>query len=275
MNETERYLFDLNGFIVIPGILTPAEVDALNVAIDDVGIPQLLDETDYIHTGFPEMEGNSDPDAGPVDKHHGLMLDWAPEFRSLVDDARILPYLETLVGPMVRLDHSYAIFMRTNAGATSPHHLHNGGTPFDPSQSYLVRDGKIFNGLIVVSYALSDSMPGDGGFCAIPGSHKSNFAMPPDIAAIVGDTPPVVQVPMRAGDAVIFSEAVTHGCIPWAAQHDRRALLFKYCPGFMQWEKQSPWADLTRPFWTEQQRRILTGPYSGGRPGVRAAPADA
>ena len=76
-----------------------------------------------------------------------------------------------------------------------------------------------------------------------------------------------VHVPVEAGDLVLFTEAVTHGAIPWTGLHDRRAILYKYCPGFIQWERQSPWADLSEPF-TAQQRRVLDPPYAGARPAV-------
>lgn len=268
MNETERYLFDLNGYIVLRDVLGPEELDALNAGVDAAGVPGLLNEVNYIHTGFPDSDdGNSDQAAGPVDLVNGLLTDWGKPFRDLVDHPRILPVLEQLLGPQLRLDHSYAIFMRAGAGESTPHHLHNGGTPFDPSQYYLVRDGRMHNGLIVVSFALSDVNAGDGGFCVIPGSHKSSFPVPDEIRKITGEEPPVVHVPMKAGDAVVFTEAVTHGSIPWSAGHDRRAVLCKYAPGHIQWEQNSPWVNHDHP-WTPRQRQLLAGPYAGGRPDV-------
>lgn len=274
MNETERYLFDLNGYMVLRGVLDTAHLEQLKGAVDAAGVPELLEKNSYVHTGFPALEdGNSDEAAGPVDIANGLLTDWGQEFRDLVDQPVVLSVLQDLMGQDLRLDHSYAIFMRAGAGATTPHHLHNGGTPYDPSQSYTVRDGQMFNGLVVVSYALTDVGSGDGGFCVIPGSHKSNFPVPAEIRGITDETPPVVHVPMRAGDVVIFTEAVTHGSIAWSASHDRRALLYKYAPGYMQWERQSPWASMDHP-WTERQRRLLTAPYAGGRPDVRDSSED-
>lgn len=268
MTPEEKYLFDLQGYIVVKGALSPDLVAALNQEVDAVGIPDLLRDYSYVHTGMPDDEfygGNDDPDAGPVDIYNGLLFDWGPAARSLVDHEPLLPYLESMLGPTVRLDHAYGIFMRRGAGASVPHHLHNGGTPFDPSQYYLVRDGRMHNGMIVVSYALSDVPPGAGGFCAVPGSHKSAFPVPPGIAGITDASPPVVHVPMAAGDAVVFTEAVMHGGLAWTASTERRALLLKYCPGHLQWERDSPMVDFEHD-WTDRQRRMLTGPYFGRRP---------
>ena len=83
-----------------------------------------------------------------------------------------LLYLSELIGEKMRLDHEYAILMRKGA---PENRLHGGGTPFDPSQYYHFRNEKMHNGLTVVIYALADAGAGDGGFCCIPGSHKSNF----------------------------------------------------------------------------------------------------
>ena len=35
---------------------------------------------------------------------------------------------------------------------------------------------------------------------------------------------------MKAGDAVIFTEALTHGTLPWTAAHERRLLRYLYSP---------------------------------------------
>jgi Phytanoyl-CoA dioxygenase (PhyH) len=268
MTEEEIYVFDLQGYIVVPEAITPQQCVALNEMIDARGIPSLLEETNYIHTGFPDDEfnaGNHDPDAGPVDVPLGLLFDWGPAVRALVDNPVINPYLETMLGPQFRLDHAYAIFMAGGAGSTVPHPLHNGGTPFDPTQCYLVRDGHMHNSMCVVSYALNDVPPGSGGFCCIPGSHKSSFPIPPQIAEIVDDTPPVVHVQAQAGDAIIFTEAVTHGAIPWRGETPRRSILFKFCQGHVQWERDSPLANSALD-WTEHAQRILTHPYAGHRP---------
>ena len=37
---------------------------------------------------------------------------WGEPFKKLIDHPKILPYLIELIGPSVRLDHDYAIFMQ-------------------------------------------------------------------------------------------------------------------------------------------------------------------
>lgn len=273
VTEEEVYLFDLQGFLVIDDVLGPEELSGIRAVLDDIGVADQLATVDYIHAGFPNDAfnvGNVDRGAGPVDVAMGLTLDWGEPVRALVAHEPLTEYFEVLLGSGYRLDHCYGIFMRKGAGSSTGHSLHNGGTPFDHSQYYLVRDRGMRNGMIVVSYAITDVPPGDGGFCCIPGSHKSSFPLPAAIAAITAETSPVVQVPQRAGSALIFTEALTHGCLPWTAATNRYALLFKYCPGHIQWERDSPLADMSHA-WSERQRRALALPYFGARPSTNGA----
>jgi hypothetical protein len=266
MDDLDQYLFDLNGYIVVRGALKRDELETLNRRLEEAGVDALVEEYGYVHTGFPDMDGNLDAAAGPIDVNHGLLMDWGPELRKLIDLPVLRSYLAAILGDAYRLDHSYGIFARERGGNVQvKHSLHNGGTPYDPSQSYHFRDGKMYSGLLVVSFALTPVAPGDGGFCVIPGSHKANFPVPTSIAQ--GDYGwPVVQPALAAGDALIFTEAVTHGAMPWLALHDRRAILLKYAPGFMQWEMGSPWVDSVDDRFTTRQQSILRSPYAGNRP---------
>ena len=42
------------------------------------------------------------------------------------------------------------------------------------------------NGLTVAAWQLTDSNPGDGGLCLIPGSHKGNYACPQEVRKWLG-----------------------------------------------------------------------------------------
>jgi hypothetical protein len=150
MNAKNKYLFDLQGYILIENVLNTEQLANLNRAID---VRQ--ERNEQVTKGF-------------------LMWD-EPFFRDLICDPVIAPFLNEILGEHYRLDHEYAIVHRKGA---KPLGLHGGGTPYDPGQYYHVRNGNIYSGLTVVSYALSDIGPDDGGFCCIPGSHKSNFTLP-------------------------------------------------------------------------------------------------
>jgi hypothetical protein len=263
MTPEERYLFDLQGYILIENLLDAEEVAELNTLLDEYDLWQNKGAA-----RFNEIWTN-DPDFLTV----GPLHRWDEPFRRLIAHPKILPYLIELCGPGFRYDHGHALLMRR--GATHLR-LHGGGTPFQPHSSYLVRDGRMFNGLLAVSYALTDARAGEGGFAAIPGSHKAAFRCPPEFISFEKTGPWVVHVPARAGSAIVFTEALTHGTWPWIPDYERRTLLCKYCPGHVAWAGDTP--DATRITkddqatdgngWSEQTRRILTPPYVAGRPDV-------
>lgn len=267
MTPEERYLFDLQGFLVVEGALSQDEVAELNTLLDEYDL--------WGSTGqgrFYELWTN-DPDFVTV----GPLHVWDEPFRRLLDHANILPYLVELCGPKVRYDHGHALLMRK--GSTNLR-LHGGAIPFIADSHYLVRDGRMYNGLVAVSYALTDANPGQGGFAGVPGSHKSNFACPQEFILFQKTGPWVVHVPAKAGSAIIFTEALTHGTWPWTAEHERRSLLYKYTPGHIAWAGETP--DATRitaddlalvdDGYSERQRRLLTPPYVAGRENVVETP---
>ena len=181
--------------------------------------------------------------------------------QALIDHAGILAYLVELIGPKVRIDHDYSMFMRKGGRAG---YLHGGPTPQIEIGDHWYRhhDGIIRNGLTVVSYLLTDARPEDGGFCCIPGSHKSNFVTSlPDVVRKYERIPHYVyQPPAKAGDVIIFTEALMHGTLPWAANHERRVLLYKYCPGHSAFSPQGYYDPADYPSATEQQLRLLSPP---------------
>jgi ectoine hydroxylase-related dioxygenase (phytanoyl-CoA dioxygenase family) len=271
MNEEELYLFDLNGYVVFENALSESEVAELNATIDGKGDWGEAAGAPYIHTGMDERtmsDGNSDPREGPVDFYWGELLTWGEPLRRLVSHPRVLDCLSHVIGPDVRLDHSYAIFARLGHELSGSHALHGGGTPYDDSQYYHFRDGRPRSGLTVVSYALTDSPRGAGGFCCIPGSHKSNLPMPERYTDLDDPVAAIVEPDLKAGDVLVFTEALSHGSLTWTATEERRALLYKYAPGHMRWEPGTPFVDVDAYDWDPQARSLLEPAYVNGRPSL-------
>jgi hypothetical protein len=242
MTPEEKFLFDLHGYLVIKNVLTPAEVGELNALADEK---------------FP-------PSPGKVDRRTRVSP-WAPATRALIDHPKILPYLLTLIDSKFRLDHDYCIFMEPGAPGSQLH----GGEGHEGDHWYKYRDGQMRNGLTVVTYFLVPAKAGDGGFACIPGTHKSNFleSIPREVLRLERAAPYVVQPEVEAGDALIFTEALVHGTLPWRAPYERRALLYKYSPGYSAWSQKYPSPDDYTGL-TEQQKRIVSPPSVGNRPDV-------
>jgi hypothetical protein len=158
-----------------------------------------------------------------------------------------------LCGGNVRLDHSYGIQMLPGTTGLG---LHGGGTPYDPAQYYVARGNRTYHGLIAVMWALVDH-PEGAGFCCVPGSHKASFALPHGVDDLVKP------VPLKAGDMVVFTEALTHGTLPWRAEHQRLALLYKYAPGHLCWSEYTGWGPEVLDRCSPRQRLMLQPPSVG------------
>ena len=156
LSEHERYLFDLQGFVVRRGALKPKQVDALNRAVDALALPPPGHDI-----GSQRFTGH---------------LPTAQAFRDLLDHPAVLDVVLELCGAGVRLDHTYGIVMAPGTGGLG---LHGGGVPFDPAQYYVVEGGRLHTGLVAALWSLSGSGRGEGGFGCIPGSHKATFPHAP------------------------------------------------------------------------------------------------
>jgi hypothetical protein len=235
MTDEQKFLFDLQGYLVLERMLPPEQV------------ARMLAE---VHARVAAA-----PDNDPFSSRFGGFLEWGEDWRGLIDHERLLPVVRALCGEKFRLDHAYGMAMRAD-GRRGAEDLHHHAAIFDHGCYYTTHGERMHNGLIVVGIALTDVPSGAGGFCCIPGTHKSLFPPPKGYWSAV-DNPLVKHVPMRAGDAVVFTEALTHGTQPWTCtDHERRAVLLKYAPGYYAFSKQAIGIRDPSPF-TPRQLRIL------------------
>ena len=93
MDENERYLLDLQGYVAVPAALGAGELAELN---------RILDE---------HMAAEVAPDAST--HRFGALLDWGPALRNLIDQPTITPYLEAILGPAF----AWTMSTRTSSGA--------------------------------------------------------------------------------------------------------------------------------------------------------------
>ena len=226
MNEDEKYFFDLNGYIVVPNVLSAEDIALANEAIDR--------HADQIHerTGELSLSAGSKALEGVTGRGDlGGALSWPDPhgrpFRDMLVNPKVVPFLHEILGTGFRLDHNLGIItMRKGAEG---HLLHGSSGPgFDRHQYYIFKDGKMHNGLTVAAYQLADVREGDGGLCLIPGSHKGNYPCPLALRRGEAYREFIKPITCNAGDCVIFTEATTHGTLPWTADHDRRTALFRF-----------------------------------------------
>ncbi|MFT5090208.1 MAG: hypothetical protein ACI906_001754 [Candidatus Latescibacterota bacterium] len=233
MTEAEIYEFDLHGLIVYRNLIPPQDVARMNELID-------ADQGDEFPGSF-----------------QFLKLD--PTFMNLMSNPRTLGIMRTIIGDWLRLDHSYGLQMTKDSDVRE--NLHGGLRTDQGEHQYQWAYNRMWNGLIVVMYALEDVELGDGGFVGVLGSHKANInTYKPPL-----DSPLVFNPTLKAGDMLIFTESLVHGTLRWNSDKRRRSLLYKYSPGYSSWSKADQLDQYLEVAQTDLQRDLLRPPYVGSR----------
>ncbi len=233
MTPEERYLFDLHGYLVLRDVLSPDMRHRLNQAIDNL---EALDDSQTAALGIERKYRTSDnvyaltgaPREGGLGDYDCEVLRYGTPFEELIDLPQTLRYIEEMIGEPCRLDA--ASFMSRNSGGAF--RFHHGYAELLPYSEYAFQNGAFKCVSVKIGYALTDVAVEDGCFAVIPGSHKSNFINP-----LVGEIPdpahPLVQpLPCKAGDAIIFSEDLSHGAVENHGSKVRRTLFYSYAPAF-------------------------------------------
>ena len=210
MTEYEKFVFDLKGFLVIPGVLTDDEVRSVREHVDV-----------YM----------KDPDSLP--EHHRAPIAGPAEF--LIDHPRVMGILQEVIHPerdRIRLE-SVFVSARSTGTTGNQWRPHVGGTNLDPSHSYRFHNGRIYSGMTRIVWELNEVRKGQGGTCLVPGSHKANL-----VSAEDGTWPERADDPDSGlwetygcppGSLVVFSEGVRHTGSAWTNQDNpRRAVLIAY-----------------------------------------------
>lgn len=268
-----KYLFDLNGFLVLRGALSLEEVAAANAAIDVHEKDELHERTGQLRTSglYGRQSTALAGDGTTGRKDMGGMLGWkdphCSPFRNILCHPSIAPALIELLGVGYRLDHSPLMIAQEKG--SEGHTLHGGAVTEsgEPAWTlaYQFKHGKMRNQLLTVGMQLSDAGPGDGGFCVVPGSHKSNFPIPPALADLADPelSEFVYQPELYPGDVLLFTEAVLHGTLPWTASHQRRTVIYRFAPAGSAYGRGylPEWPASTLEGMSEAQRAVLEAPY--------------
>ena len=262
MTSEERYLFDLHGYLVLRGVLSPTLRQRLNETIDHL---ETLDDSQTAALGAERKYRASDnlyaqtgdPLEGNLGDYDCEVLRYGGPFEELIDLPETLRYIEEMIGEPSRLDA--ASFMSRNSGGAF--RFHHGYAELLPYSEYAFRDGAFKCVSVKIGYALTDVDVEDGCFAVIPGSHKSNFTNP-----LVGQIPdpnhPLVQpLPCKAGDAIIFSEDLSHGAVENHGSKVRRTLFYSYAPAFhCTWHGLAMTAEGFEQRATPRQLELIQGP---------------
>lgn len=220
MNEEQRYLFDLYGFLHLQAALTPEQLDAASEAANR-----------YI--------GSAPEDLPPDFKINGKGHAHGFAFDRALEELAFLPavwpiVLELTNGKPMLASGTLMVDDPDIHSEASPLHCARDDYGFE-SARYEVRQGRIYCDDFVVFPYLDDVYPGDGGLLVVPGSHKSLFDRPRHLFSggrIEDEVPQgILNITPAAGDVVVMPECLTHGVLPWKpVDRQRRMLVLRYRP---------------------------------------------
>lgn len=202
VTDVHRFLFDLNGFILLRGAL--AEQDRLELLEEVRRIEQLdTDKTDAVWRK-PRPDGRTSQPTKQRDpgflRMNGLFR-LSDKFDRLIDYPTVFPLLVEFMGePQIVNSWSISKSLGNDNGW-----WHRGVEP----EQYSVRRGRIRSRMLNTVYFLTDNGPEDGCMCVIPGGHKSQFDLEWNKTRGL-DLPGSVPVVGKAGDILLFSEALLH-----------------------------------------------------------------
>ncbi len=227
LSEEERFLFDAQGYLLVPGVLSSAEVEEMRAFCyrlhqDKESIPE------------PERCGIGGPLQKLID--HPLVVGFMNEFVAF-------PHLANEHGYGFRLEGSFVTIRSEGVGGFAPH---NGNgmlrLPGD-SHEYRCFPGKAYSGLTRVVWELNPVHKGEGGTLLLPGSHKAAYPVPKSI--MQPDSPLWVDYECPAGSVLFFTEALTHSGAPWRRKdRDRVAVFNCYNTVNARWHNWEPHPEL-------------------------------
>ena len=245
MTEAQKYLFDLKGFIALPGLLAEEELQEIRAH---------------------QMKFLYERESLPADErdHHGgpsqILLDH-PAVVGVLNEILSYQALATEQCYGFRYDHTYTSHRESGHDNFSPH---GGGGYFNfrgNSHIYQMQSGKIHSGLTRVVWELNEVAEGDGGTLFLPGSHKAAFPRTQEWSE--RDSPLWESYACPAGSAVIFTEALCHSGTRWNnEQRDRLCLFTCYDTVNSKWGKGCPAPEVIASF-PEKRRTLFRGVWHG------------
>jgi hypothetical protein len=226
MTEREKWHFDLHGYVILRNIISKSDVDHMVKrcdewqALPDAELPPPMSTAG----GYPPAKNASRAIINPdfVDS----------VYADLQLNNEIMRIVLTLTDNCPQ--HLQCALIQNTSECTDGG-LHNGaeGGIRNPANDYQAVDGRVFATFINAGISLVD-VPQGAGFVCVPGSHKSQFAAPDDLTSY-SDPPSVVNLPINAGDCVVFTELLRHGARKWTLDTPRQTVFCRYVTSYASW----------------------------------------
>lgn len=230
LTPQERYQFDLNGYLVLEQALSPDVVDAINQWVDD----------------HPAADADVDSWIGNVqvqsyEKSDGVMyqniIEGGEVFENLLDHPAWIDKVRAFINCDLGVSLNENLLNVRGPGGYIG--IHSGGHLPNFICNARHHTGAWMTGQINILMALTDVGPDDGPTTIVPGSHKAHEVHPSlsggDQQTYRQGEPAsehigMTRVCLNKGDALMFTDALTHGSAPRTNPGYRRILIYRYSP---------------------------------------------
>ncbi|WP_274650763.1 phytanoyl-CoA dioxygenase family protein [Paenibacillus humicola] len=266
--DMEEYLFDLRGYLILENALTPEQLAACNATYDELEQFGSRLEEPIGWMGNVRVRKNT----GQQELFLSQLYEAGPVWEELIDHPSWFEKVKHFIGtddPQNFDGHHGPMFIDENFGTIRGKdgaiRLHSGGDVGTIRTQFRYHAGKFHCGQINILMALTDIGPGDGATMVVPGSHKSNIRHPQAVNigdenkqySSVDDVEGAIECHLKAGDALMFVDAIAHGSARRVNEGNRRIAVYRYGPS---------WGFFRGPLWpsdellertTPQRRQIL------------------
>ncbi len=235
MTEEQKFFFDMRGWILLPGVLSDAEIGAMKAEV------------------YAAMDPEQHMVINPDQCFRGAL-------QTLLDHPAVVGILsEILAEEPFWSDDYYAFrcessFITVRPPGWSKQERSDGGLPHvvrPPQQAnamrYQVAGRKIFAGLTRVVWELEEVKSGQGGTSFLSGSHKAHFnyggpdPYRPNISSSTWEAnirEMMEDYSCPAGSAVVFTESLLHAANDWTNPANPRCAVFNcYNSLWAQWHR--------------------------------------
>lgn len=229
LTDAEKdYLFDLQGYRILGGALDADALAAINGWVDGQDAERLK-PGEWIGDVETHTYGSKDG------VNFQNIIEAGPVFERLIDHPAWIEQVRRYVAVgahMLRIDECF-LNVRQSGGWIG---IHSGGANRRFSGLFRWHTGEWAVGQINILMALTDIGPGDGCTTVVPGSHKSHETHPAmtdaqHFVSTSGDEAlGMIPIHLKAGDALMFSDALAHGSTARTNPGERRVLIYRYAP---------------------------------------------
>jgi len=220
----QRYLFDTQGWLLIPSLLSDDEVEEMRA---------------FCYRLHQEPESLPEPQRSPIGGPLEELTDH-PFIVGFMNEFLANPDLSSQDCYGFRMESTSLAMRQTGEGGFGPHNGNGLWRLPGDGHNYRCVPGKARSSLTCVVWELNEVDASGGGTLFINGSHKAAFPLPAGAQQSL-DSDLWTRYTCPAGSLLIFAESTTHTASPWGStNHERCAIFSRYNYVDSKWHKWQP-----------------------------------